>query len=801
MSDLPEETAAIKQEMIDHDEMSPGPSSTISSVLEVFKQELGTLKTERDCTITNLLISEPAGVAKYEIIPEEPNVTENAAPEQHSVVMSGGEIGFFRDENYQYCCTLCSYAYPTRRGLNRHHSRVHEEKRCKKMFSCSLCSFKGSTGVLYKHMKTIHVHETESLKTLGQQYSCSICNSKYDKLYKLARHKVGHSIKTDYECKHCSLFFSNVGHLENHASRHCQSELKKEDKCPHCDDKYFTKEMMRYHLIHSHKSLLSEKEIMANFHVCPVKDCKKYYAYPQSLYKHKKAHEPFRPCPHCGSYYQKMSQHIKRVHFNERIFSCSSCNFKGSARELRKHKNTDHVHVLKKFSCPFDGCKKTFRTPSLLKYHKNSHMGIRPFVCSHCDFSTNNVAYLRDHTERRHSEIAFGSGNCPNLILDCSYCDFSTNNVAYLRKHIERKHSESASGSGSTKTAKMNCSNLILNSKEATFPCKDCSESFTTELELDLHKLSVAHKQKLFGKNVKKTKSFQCDICSKQLATQDNLYKHKKTVHAHSCPFDGCKKTFRYPCLLKYHKNSHMGIRRFVCSHCDFSTNNVAWLRKHIERKHSEIASGSGSTKTAKMNCSNLILNSNEATFPCKDCSESFTTELELDLHKLSVAHKQNLFGKNVKKTKSFQCNICFRQLATQDNLYKHKETVEHVHSCPFDGCKKTFRYPCLLEFHTKRIHLKTISFQCDICSKQLATKYSLAHHKLTHSVKEKKELPCPECNSLLPSKQSLDSHMSLKHRHKESLFAENPVCKGCNEKFRNKKVLRNHMKYCVHIR
>ncbi|ELU16012.1 hypothetical protein CAPTEDRAFT_46375, partial [Capitella teleta] len=109
-------------------------------------------------------------------------------------------------------------------------------------------------------------------------------------------------------------------------------------------------------------------------HHCPF--CEKVYRFKQNLRDHINVHTGKRPhiCKHCGASFTHLSNMC--AHF------------------ARTEEG--------KFQCPY--CEKAYNFKHTLKDHINKHTGLRPHVCKHCGDSFTHLASLCNHIKRRHEE-------------------------------------------------------------------------------------------------------------------------------------------------------------------------------------------------------------------------------------------------------------------------------------------------------------------------------------------------------------------------------------------------------------
>ena len=123
-----------------------------------------------------------------------------------------------------------------------------------------------------------------------------------------------------------------------------------------------------------------------NHPLLPCLDCGKMFCNPTSLYRHRYMHTkttPIFPCTKC-----------------DRVFPFIS--------PLESHTFT-HRKV-KHFPCTAPGCQKVFKTEWNRRAHEKGHKTPET-QCAHCDYSTNDLRYLKQHM-RVHPDVC--KHKCPH---------------------------------------------------------------------------------------------------------------------------------------------------------------------------------------------------------------------------------------------------------------------------------------------------------------------------------------------------------------------------------------------------
>lgn len=145
-----------------------------------------------------------------------------------------------------------------------------------------------------------------------------------------------------------------------------------------------------------------EREII----YCP--DCPKTFFYQSSLdYHHRTIHENLRGpktflCNQCGAAKTSKSdleRHLKS-HLTTRPYACDKCHKTYKRPDaLKSHINNTHLNI-RPHVCSF--CGLGFFTRTNLKNHKRTHTGEQPYVCEICLRGFTHSAGLFLHKQNHH---------------------------------------------------------------------------------------------------------------------------------------------------------------------------------------------------------------------------------------------------------------------------------------------------------------------------------------------------------------------------------------------------------------
>uniref|UniRef100_A0A8C8EST9 C2H2-type domain-containing protein n=1 Tax=Oncorhynchus tshawytscha TaxID=74940 RepID=A0A8C8EST9_ONCTS len=237
--------------------------------------------------------------------------------------------------------------------------------------------------------------------------------------------------------------------------------------------------------------------------------------------------------------------------------------------------------------------------------------------------------------------------------------------------------------------------------------CTVCSQSFTTESQLQRHQRDHEANDKLH----------RCDQCAQTFNVEFNLMLHKST-HATSnptCPV--CHKKFSRVASLKSHIMLHEKEENLICTECGDEFILHSQLMLHLEEHRKEL--------------------SGAKVYTCKTCSKEFKMAGQLKEH-----------------TKTH-----VKMSSNSRNYKKNIDRSGFTNSC--QHCGKTFKKPSQLVRHT-RIHTGERPYKCSHCSKAFNQKVVLQTHMVRHTG-EKPHL-CIFCPASFSQKGNLHSHVQRVH-------------------------------------
>ncbi|NXY51093.1 ZN335 protein, partial [Ceuthmochares aereus] len=241
-----------------------------------------------------------------------------------------------------------------------------------------------------------------------------------------------------------------------------------------------------------------------------------------------------------------------------RPYLCRICGSRFLTHEdLRFHVNSHEANDPQLFKCL--QCSYRSRRWSSLKEHMFNHVGIKPYKCEECNYTSvykkdvirHSTVHSRDRKKRADPPPKLNSFPCP-------VC----NRIYPMQKRLTQ--------------------HMKTHSTEKPHMCDKCGKSFKKRYTFKMHLLT--HIQAIANRR------FKCEFCDYVCEDKKVLLNHQLS-HMNDKPYkcSFCKySTFREDFLVSHMAVKHTGGKPFACDFCHFTTKHKKNLRLHVHCRHAD---------------------------------------------------------------------------------------------------------------------------------------------------------------------------------------------------------------------
>ncbi|KAL4224434.1 hypothetical protein ACF0H5_017886 [Mactra antiquata] len=451
--------------------------------------------------------------------------------------------------------------------------------------SCPLCEYKGaSISRLRKHF-TLHT---------GKAYRCNMCERSYTEEYKLKEHiQVKHEKSIHFKCQICSRDFTSKGGIKYH-----MKTVHKKDFTFWCE-----KCCKGFNYIKFYQAHMNKHNGPSNY---KCNACSKEFTYLATLSMHRKSCLAIGTidnlaCEMCGETFQTdsdLKEHVKTEHCDVLRFRCYCGSEFRWRTALESHKlqctTSQQIEANTTIKSDVEGLMGVV-IDSVQSLCKNGYSNVTDEdvnKSTNVDFDDDSDGSVQitniesnkkasDNVNEKSRSILSPSGK----IHVCSFCAYRTHKLSHMKRHL------------STHTGKK-------------YKCHDCSKSFNELTKLRTHENSKHQGQA----------RYKCDKCTRTFSSKGGIMYHQQTKHNNSYKYkcETCDRGFNTIQHYMGHKNTHTGVRPFVCEKC-----NIGFSYPSVLTSHKRVCKGTVDGLTD----GGLDL------YPCKDCKEKFAMPDALQQH------------------------------------------------------------------------------------------------------------------------------------------------------------------------
>ncbi|XP_019624805.1 PREDICTED: zinc finger protein 497-like [Branchiostoma belcheri] len=331
-------------------------------------------------------------------------------------------------------------------------------------------------------------------------------------------------------------------------------------------------------------------------------------------------------CPDCEKVFKTpldMRKHLIQVHSPEPLFRCQYCQmtfrtFLGISRHKKGHEKEEECIAAVEGAPETPQMERTKHqfTEEQKQWIRDTleDVGKRQKNCPSCDKVFDTPAAMRKHLLHVHSK---------EPLFSCNICLAKLRTSSGLRRHsqthIQNKQHICPMCAKTFSRRDHLVKHVRVHTGEKPYKCPDCERRFRTNWEVIQHKrYQICNTQgpfickhcglecrgapslRLHEAEHNEEKQFQCEVCGKGFALEENLKRHL-TEHA---DIPSVRDTLNYKCSLcrfvttskqnlKHHELRHKGERSFLCDFCGQSFLTGTKLKRHkyihmseLERPH-----------------------------------------------------------------------------------------------------------------------------------------------------------------------------------------------------------------------
>ncbi|XP_034232170.1 zinc finger protein 271-like [Thrips palmi] len=425
----------------------------------------------------------------------------------------------------------------------------------------------------------------------------------------------------------------------------------------------------------------------------------------------------------------------------------------------------------------------------------NTNREKREWHCNDCGFVALSQSSLKLHIEAQHNECSSEVKHkhpSEEKLFSCEFCDKNFQTEVKWKRHVlshtklpmqERDSGEKCTKCGeeffSVKELQRHLKDVHNLKPDRKYECDICGRCYGNASGLNIHRATHSNET-----------PYLCDICGKSFKHRANLRCHKRShgneTHRHAC--DICPKLFPSKFHLNEHRNVHLNITPYSCTVCDKKFHRRIQLRQHKTVHNSGSTfecpqCGAGFNRRGNMT-QHMKRHSNERKFSCKVCKQSFETLSEVVQHRRE--HTVQEIKDNSEEKKQLTCSQCPKIFSTSKGLEEHTKTHSNI-SFECELCNKQLSNRRTLEYHIRSFHTQERPFSCQFCSMSFLSREACTVHERLHT--GEKPYTCRECNMSFRCSSNLAQHLGTHNDDRPW------ACDQCPKRFKRNGILLVHMR------
>lgn len=535
--------------------------------------------------------------------------------------------------------------------------------------------------------------------------------------------------------------------MKNHLLTHFG---EKNVYCPLCLKSFINVPYVRKHLYRNHKLRYSNEEVRRtqsslNVEIPHFDDDKTKMSF---LIGADPAEVPPKTKRVSKKMKQKPNEKWELTQFDEDKFYCPLC-FKSFINVPYVRKHLDRNHKLKYTS---EDVRRTQKSLGIKTPHFDDDREKMSFLI---DAGTTKIPQKSSRKVEPSDEIAEQSVEIISVnehavvenssqdiesekLLRCLLCDKSFKCAKSTQRHIAIEHNQKCSVSQIIKM------NALKNGNSAKQTDK-AEDEFSGQNETVQAEQSNPQQDSNLSIDANAIKLFKCFECGKALSTVWSLKKHllRHSNKEYSCPL--CQKKYLVPIYVRNHVIATHGMQKE-----DFSYEMIPEIASQPKSTAYECYLCHRTFRSEYKLCSHMSVHRLSPNY-CRFCGKLFNSLDRLSEH--IQLHKN--------KPTIFKCSICEKLFATKKRLQVHTNSIhgqrkEKRHVCEL--CGWAFNH---LNNYKKHVltHSKSSKVKCDICNKEICSRY-IDEHKLIHG--GKKQFQCDKCAMQFITNKRLATHMLI---------------------------------------